>query len=180
MKFENSQDNTSTHYKTVDMGIENCIQYITKIPHSGLTRDVNAHYTLWHSYTDSHRRQLITDLISNSDHITLHTDTPTRLPNTTLQQTSSPDITTMSNVVYRRASWRIQIIVNPSLQTVSSAVFRIRVMLQRLSCLITHQSRNDPRDQCYFSYSQEMYTRTLTLLQSIHIQCVLAMSQVVG
>ena len=59
---------------------------------------------LWHSYTDDHRGQLIADVISNSDHITLNTNTPTRVPNTTLQQTSSPDITTVSNTLYNRTS----------------------------------------------------------------------------
>ena len=33
----------------------------------------------------------------NPDHITLNTNTPTRVPSTTLQQTSSPDITMVSN-----------------------------------------------------------------------------------
>ena len=28
--------------------VEHCIQYITNIPHSVLTGDVNAHSTLWH------------------------------------------------------------------------------------------------------------------------------------
>ena len=86
--------------------IQHCIQYITNIPHSVLTGDVNAHSTLWHSYTDDHRGQLIADVISNSDHITLNT--PTRVPNTTLQQTSSPDITTVSNTLYNRTSWTTQ------------------------------------------------------------------------
>ena len=49
------QDNTSTHYKTADTDIQHYIQYITNIPHSFLTGDVNAHHTLWHSYTDNHR-----------------------------------------------------------------------------------------------------------------------------
>ena len=88
--------------------IQHCIQYITNIPHSVLTGDVNAHSTLWHSYTDDHRGQLIADVISNSDHITLNTNTPTRVPNTTLQQTSSPDITTVSNTLYNRTSWTTQ------------------------------------------------------------------------
>ena len=87
------RDTTSTHYKTADTDIQHCIQYITNIPHSVLTGDVIAHSTLWHSYIDDHRGQLIADGISNSDHITLNTNTPTRVPNTTLQQTSSPDIT---------------------------------------------------------------------------------------
>ena len=102
------RDTTSTHYKTADTDIQHCIQYITNIPHSVLTGDVNAHSTLWHSYTDDHRGQLIADVISNSDHITLNTNTPTRVPNTTLQQTSSPDITTVSNTPYNRTSWTTQ------------------------------------------------------------------------
>ena len=81
------RDTTSTHYKTADTDIQHCIQYITNIPHSVLTGDVNAHSTLWHSYTDDHRGQVIADVISNSDHITLNTIIPTRVPNTTLQQT---------------------------------------------------------------------------------------------
>ena len=43
-----------------------------------LTGDVNAHSTLWYSHTGDHRGQLISDIISNSEHITLNTDTPTR------------------------------------------------------------------------------------------------------
>ena len=102
------RDITSTHYKTADTDIQHCIQYITNIPHSVLTGDVNAHSTLWHSYTDDHRGQLIAEVISNSDHITLNTNTPTRVSNTTLQQTSSPDITTVSNTLYNRTSWTTQ------------------------------------------------------------------------
>ena len=64
------RDTTSTHYKTVDTEIQHCIQYITNIPHSVLIGDVNAHSTLWHSFTDDHRGQLIADVISNSNHIT--------------------------------------------------------------------------------------------------------------
>ena len=69
------RDSTSTHYKTADKDIQHCIQHITTIPHSVLTGDVNAHSSLWHSYTDDHRGQLIAEVISNSDHISLNTDT---------------------------------------------------------------------------------------------------------
>ena len=99
------QDSTSTQYKTADTDIHHCIQYITNIPHSVITGDVNAYSTLWHSYTDDHKGQLIADVISNSDHITLNTNTPTRVSNTTLQQTPSPDITTVSSTLYNRTSW---------------------------------------------------------------------------
>ena len=100
------RDSTSTHHKTADKDIQHCIQHITTIPHSVLTGDVNAHSSLWHSYTDDHRGQLIAEVISNSDHISLNTDTPTRVPNTAFQQTSSPDITTVSNTLYNRTSWQ--------------------------------------------------------------------------
>ena len=102
------RDTTSKPYKTADTDIQHCIQYIMNIPNSVLTGDVNAHSTLWHSSTDDHRGQLIADVISNSDHITLNTNTTTRVLNTTLQQTSSPDITTVSNTLYNRTSWTTQ------------------------------------------------------------------------
>ena len=41
-------------------------------------------------------------------YITLNTNAPTRMPNGTLQQTSSPDITTVSNTLYNRTSWTTQ------------------------------------------------------------------------
>ena len=103
-----SRDSTSTHYKTADTDIQHCKQYITNIPHSVLTGDVNAQSTLWHSYTDDHRGQLIADVISNSYHITLNTNTSTRVTNITLQQTSSPDIITVFNTLYNRTSLTTQ------------------------------------------------------------------------
>ena len=65
------------------------IRHVHNIPDSILTGDVNAHSTLWYSHTDDHRGQLISDIISNSEHITLNTDTPTRVPHTTLQQATT-------------------------------------------------------------------------------------------
>ena len=38
---------------------------------SVFTGNVNAHSSLWHSYTDDHRGQLTAEVISNSDHISL-------------------------------------------------------------------------------------------------------------
>ena len=39
--------------------------------------------------------------VNKPDHITLNTDTPTRVPNTTLHQISSPDITMVFNTGHR-------------------------------------------------------------------------------
>ena len=84
--------------------MQHCVQHITNIPHSVFTSDVNTHSTLWHSYTDDHRGELISDVFNNSDYITLNTETPTRVPNTTLQHIFSPDITAVSNTLYNRTS----------------------------------------------------------------------------
>ena len=78
------RDSTSIHYKTADTDIQHCIQYITNIPHSVFTGDVNAHSTFWHLYTHDHRGQLFADLISKLDRILLNTNTPIRVPNTTV------------------------------------------------------------------------------------------------
>ena len=86
---------------TTDTDITNCIQYITNIPNSIITIT-----TLWHSYTDDHRGELISETLSNSNHITLNTDTPTRVPNNAPQQPTSPDITTISSSLYNRMTWK--------------------------------------------------------------------------
>ena len=49
------RDSTSTHYKTADTEKKHCIQYITNIPHSVLTGDVNEHSIIWHAYIDDHK-----------------------------------------------------------------------------------------------------------------------------
>ena len=63
----------------MDTEIAYCIRQITNIPDSIFTGDINAHTTLWYSHSDDHRGQLISDIIINSEHIILNTDTPTRV-----------------------------------------------------------------------------------------------------
>ena len=63
-------DSTSTHWNPVDTDMQCCMRHITGIPHSVLTGDVNAHSTLWHSYTDDHRGKQMANVISNSDQVT--------------------------------------------------------------------------------------------------------------
>ena len=69
---------------------------------------MNTHSTLWHSYTDDHKEQLIANVISNLANITQNTNRPTIVPNITQHQTSSPDSTTVSNTLYNRTSWTTQ------------------------------------------------------------------------
>ena len=76
--LQNSRHRHTTHHKHTTLSL--------------LNGYVNAHSTLWHSYPDDHRGQLIADVISYSDHITLNTDTQPECQtphyNKHLQQTS--------------------------------------------------------------------------------------------
>ena len=52
------RDTASPHYATLDADIPYCREHITNITDSILTGDVNAHSTLWHTYTYCHRETL--------------------------------------------------------------------------------------------------------------------------
>jgi hypothetical protein len=88
-----------------DTDITNCFQHLTTIPNTIITADANAHSSLWHSHTTDHRGSLIEDIIQNSNHICLNTDTPTRLPLASNQKNTSPDITTISNNLLAHTTW---------------------------------------------------------------------------
>ena len=132
-----------------------------------LTGDVNAHSTLWHSYTDDHRGQLIADVISNSDHITLNTNTPTRVPNTTLQQTSSPDITTVSNTLYNRTSWTTQhALSSDHLPIITTINIRHDYRLQQNRRTFTNYKKADWTQ--FTEYTESAFAQT-TIPTNIHI-----------
>ena len=44
-----------------------------------ITADVNTHSPLWYLQTKDHKGELIKDILLNSNHFTLNTNTPTRL-----------------------------------------------------------------------------------------------------
>ena len=96
---------TSPDHATCDADITSCIQYITNLPNSIISGDINAHSSIWHSHTTDHRGDLIADLLGNSDHITLNTNTHTRLPFAANQRATSPDITSITTNLYNRTHW---------------------------------------------------------------------------
>ena len=64
------RDSTSTHYKNSCHRHTNTAYSTSRTYYTqSLTGDENAHSTLWYSYTDDHKGQLIADVTSNSDHI---------------------------------------------------------------------------------------------------------------
>ena len=100
---------------------------------------MNAHSTLWHSYTDDHRGQLIADVISNSDHITLNTNTPTRVPNTTTNI-----ITTVSNTLYNQTSWITQhALSSDHLPIITTINIRHDYRLQQNRLTFTNYKKSD-------------------------------------
>ena len=77
-------------------------------------------------------------------HITLNTNTPIRVLNTTLQQTSSPDITTMSNTLYNRTSWTTQLALSSDhLPIVATIHLRHDYILQQNRRTFTNYKKAD-------------------------------------
>ena len=92
--------------QTEDPIISSMLTTITNLPNTIITADVNAHSLLRYSSTKDHREELIEDILLNSNHITLNTNTPTCLPHNQTQQPTSPDITTASADLHDCTSWQ--------------------------------------------------------------------------
>jgi hypothetical protein len=92
--------------KSEDTDIESFFTEKLALPNSIISGDVNAHSSLWHSPIQDHRGATIENLIQNSEHIILNSNTPTRLSSNKDQQPTSPDITTISNNLHPQATWK--------------------------------------------------------------------------
>ena len=57
------RNTTSADHATCNADITSCIQYITNLPNSIISGDINAHSPIWHSHTTDHRGDLIADLL---------------------------------------------------------------------------------------------------------------------
>ena len=99
------RDTTDANHNAEDTDITNTFIHLTTLNNTIIAGDVNAHDQLWHSPTTDHRGALIADIIMNSTHNTLNTNTPTRKPPHTDQQPTSPDITTAPNNITRLLTW---------------------------------------------------------------------------
>ena len=94
------RDSRNPDQANSDQDITNLITHILASDRTIMTGDFNAHDGLWHSPMTDHRGQLIADLLTNSDHVTLNQDTPTRRPRRD-QQPTSPDISSATDSLYR-------------------------------------------------------------------------------
>ena len=90
-----------------DSIISSTLTAITTLPNTIITADVNTHLPLWYLPTEDHRGELIEDILLNSNHITLNTNTPTHLPPNQTQQPTSPEITTALADLHDCTSWQI-------------------------------------------------------------------------
>ena len=92
--------------QTKDSIISSTFTTITNLPNTIITADVNDHSPLWYSPTKDHREQLIEDILLNSNHIILNTNTTKRLPPNQTQQSTSPDMTTALVDLHDCTSWQ--------------------------------------------------------------------------
>ena len=99
------RDSTHPAHANEDQLITTCLNNLTSTPDSIITGDVNAHSPLWHSPLTDHRGLLIESLIINSNHLTLNSNCPTRVPFHSNQQPTSPDITSISSDLHAHATW---------------------------------------------------------------------------
>ena len=51
------RNTTSADHATCDADITSCIQYITNLPNSIISGDINAHSPIWHSYTKKKKKK---------------------------------------------------------------------------------------------------------------------------
>ena len=86
-------------------------------------------------------------IISNSDHITLNTNTPTRVPYTTLQQISSPYITTVSDTLYNWTSWTTQLALSSDHSPIITTVY------------IRHDHRLQQNRRTFTDYKKSYWTQ---------------------
>ena len=99
-------------------------------------------------------------------YITLNTNTPTRVPNTTLQQTSSPDITTVSNTPYNRTSWTTQHALSSDyLPIITTINIRHDYRLQQNRRTVTNYKR---ADWTQFTEDKESAFAQTTIPTNIH------------
>lgn len=125
---------TDPDHLTEDTDITNTFNYLDTLTNHIISGDINAHSTTWHSNTDDHRGTLIADLLQQSTHIILNTDTPTRLPHID-QSPTSPDITTASNNIANNTTWN-------TLHALSSDHLPILITYNTKTKFRLHQSLN--------------------------------------
>ena len=66
--------------------------------------DFNAHHSAWHSRTTDTRGNQLADLISESNHVVMNEDSPTRLPGNA--EPSSPDVSLASASLITSSDWQ--------------------------------------------------------------------------
>ena len=74
---------------------------------------------------------------------TINTNTPTRVPNATLQQTSSPDSITVSNTLYNRTSWITQHTLSSNHLPIITTNIRLDYRLQQNQRTFTNYKKAD-------------------------------------
>ena len=80
MYIPHKHTNQLSQTEKEDSIISSTLTTITNLSNTIITADVNAQSSLWYSPNEDLRGEFIEDILLNSNHITLKTNTPTRLP----------------------------------------------------------------------------------------------------
>jgi hypothetical protein len=100
--------NPNVNQQTDDQNVTTLFTHLTNIPNSLIAGDVNADSQLWHSPITDNRGEVIESLLNSSEHTVLNGNTSTRVPNTTNQQPTSPDLTTISSNLTNQATGKLK------------------------------------------------------------------------
>ena len=76
-----------------EQDLDRLFNALLTIPNNIITGDINAHSNMWFSSHDDQRGKIIANIIDNSNHTTINTNTNTRVPFDTTQNKTSPDVT---------------------------------------------------------------------------------------
>ena len=120
------------------------INHLLNIPNSYILGDFNAHNPLWYSSLHDQRGEDLSNEIDLSEHGTLNTDTPTRLPSN--GQPTSPDISIASNNLLLNSEWTTSI-------TLSSDHLPIQI------CLHTNFLTSDTPHRTFTNFSKANWTQ---------------------
>lgn len=97
-----------------------------------ISGDINAHSTMWYSKTNDHRGKTISELITNSDYLTLNTKTHTRAPFNKEHKNTSPDVTIVPNNLLLHCTWGTKITLSSDHLAIITTIdikskFRIKI-----------------------------------------------------
>ena len=118
---------------------------------------------MWYSTNSDHRGNLIAEIIRNSDHTSINTDTHTRTPFAHNQTTTSPDITIIPNSLILKSTWNTKCALSSDhLPIITTINTRTRFKITTLRNSYTNYNKENWENftkeiEDYHALNQQMY-----------------------